>query len=148
MIICAGQSERWAGGQRVRLFLDANVLISASWKEESRVIRLWRIPGTELVTSNLVIDECERNLFALHQSERLRQLLSGVRVLHFERTPRMENLPPLSEKDRHVFAAAVLARADYLVTGDRRHFGLCYGTSILRIRVEPPGRFPKVLEEA
>jgi predicted nucleic acid-binding protein len=132
---------------RARLFLDANVLISAAWKDSSKVIRIWRIPGVELVTSNYVVAECERNLPREEQRNRLVQLLLPIRILTFQRTPVLENSPDLPEKDQHVFAAAVLARADFLVTGDRKHFGGWFGTTVLGLRIEPPGRFPQVLGE-
>jgi predicted nucleic acid-binding protein len=51
----------------------------------------------------------------------------------------------LPEKDQHVFAAALLSRADFLVTGDRKHFGEWYGSTLLGLRIEPPARFPEVL---
>lgn len=131
----------------VRLFLDANILISAAWKEGSKVARLWKIPSVELITSDYVVVECKRNLPREEQQNRLRQLLLAVRVLEFQRTPVLANPPALPEKDQHVLTAAVLARADFLVTGDRRHFGQWYGTDILGVRVEPPARFSDVLGE-
>ena len=108
----------------VRLFLDANILISAAWKEGSKVTGIWRIPGVELVTSDHVVTECKRNLPREEQQKRLGQLLLAVRVLAFSRTPTLENPPLLPQKDQPVLAAAVLARADFLVTGDRKHFGV------------------------
>jgi predicted nucleic acid-binding protein len=132
---------------RTRLFLDANELISVAWKDDSKVARLWHIPGVELVTSNFVVMECRRNLGLPRQHERLADFLSAVRILEFERAPSLQQLPDLPEKDRHVLAAAVLARADYLVTGDRKHFGFWFGTTVLGLRVEPPARFPDVLQE-
>src|SRR5208282_3965275 len=126
--------------QRIRLFLDANVLISASWKDNSKVARIWRIPEVELVTSNYVIDECKRNLPRPEQQDRLHHFLRSVRVLEFQRAPVLELPPPLPEKDQHVFVAALLSRADFLVTGDRKHFGEWYGTTLMGLRVEPPAR--------
>ena len=134
--------------RHVRLFLDANVLISAAWKDNSKVARLWSTPDVELITSNYVVIECKRNLPGSEQQNRLSQFLQTVRVLEFQRTPVLENSPDLPEKDRHVLAATVLARADFLVTGDRKHFGAWYEDAILGIRVEPPGRFPHTLEGA
>jgi predicted nucleic acid-binding protein len=133
--------------RRVRLFLDANVLISAAWKDDSKVARIWHIPDVELVTSNYVVAECRRNLPREEQQKRLRLFLLSVRVLEFQRTPVLENPPSLPVKDQHILAAAVLARADFLVTGDRKHFGSWYGTTVLGLGVEPPARFPQVLEE-
>jgi uncharacterized protein len=130
-----------------RLFLDANVLVSAAWKDGSKVARIWQIPDVELITSNFVVAECKRNLPRTEQQLRLSRLLLEVRVLEFQKPPALENSPALAEKDRHVLAAAVLSRADFLVTGDRKHFGAWYGTKILGLRVEPPGRFPQILRE-
>jgi len=136
-----------APSRRVRLFLDANVLVSAAWKDESKVRLLWQMPDVDLVTSNFVLEECERNLPLPEQHRRLAQLLRTVRVLVFRSVPSLENSPPLPEKDKHVFAAAVLARAKFLVTGDRTHFGTWFGSSILGIRIEPPASFPSVLKK-
>ncbi len=133
------------GTRRVRLFLDANVLISVAWKDNSKVARIWSIPGVELVTSNYVVAECRRNLLREEQQSRLAQFLAVVRILEFHRIPTLENPPPLAEKDQHVFAAAILARAAFLVTGDRKHFGQWYGSAVCGISVEPPGRFPEAL---
>jgi uncharacterized protein len=131
-----------------RLFLDANVLVSAAWKDSSKVLRLWNLPRVELITSNLIVEECRRNLPFAGQLERLARVLLRVRVLVFPRPPQLENSPPLPEKDRHVLAAAVLARAHFLVTGDYKHFGAWFGRRIAGIRVEPPGSFPRVLGSA
>jgi len=133
--------------RRIKLFLDANVIVSAAWKDDSKVRRLWQIPGVELVTSNLVLEECQRNLPLTKQHRRLAELLSTVHILVFSSVPILENSPPLAEKDKHVFAAAVLARAAFLVTGDRTHFGAWYGRSILGIKIEPPASFPAVLKK-
>jgi predicted nucleic acid-binding protein len=133
--------------RRTRLFLDANVLVSAAWKSDSKVLRLWQITGIELVTSNIVVEECRRNLPHSGQLERLAELLRSVRVLVFRQSPMLEDAPSLPQKDQHVLAAAVLARANFLVTGDRAHFGAWYGSSILGVRVEPPASFPAILQE-
>ncbi|MGA2168302.1 MAG: PIN domain-containing protein [Terracidiphilus sp.] len=132
---------------RVRLFLDANVLISAAWKDGSKVARIRRIPGIELITSNYIVAECKRNLPRADQQSRLSQFLLAFRVLDFQRTPVLENPPALPEKDQRVLAAAVLSRADFLVTGDHKHFGAWFGATILGLRVEPPARFPQILDE-
>ncbi|WP_263353968.1 PIN domain-containing protein [Acidicapsa acidisoli] len=132
----------------IRLFLDANVLISASWKDNSKVTRLWRIPDIELITSDYVLTECKRNLHPGEQLDRLSMLLKRVRIIDFPKTPILADPTHLPEKDQPVLASAILARADFLVTGDRKHFGVWYGKTILGLRVEPPARFPEALEEA
>ena len=132
---------------RVRLFLDANVLISAAWKGDSKVRKIWRIPNVELVTSDYVLSECVRNLRSEEQQVRLIELLLDVRVLEFPDSPAIEKSPPLPDKDQPVLAAAFLARAAFLVTGDRKHFGAWFGKSILGLKIEPPARFPEALDE-
>jgi predicted nucleic acid-binding protein len=132
--------------RRFRLFLDANILISAAWKEDSKVARLWNISNVELVTSNYVVVECTRNLPSPEQQRRFDRFLQYVRVFEFEKVPALEDPPELPPKDAHVLAAAVLARADFLVTGDRRHFGEWFGSTIAGLRVEQPSKFPEVLE--
>ena len=132
---------------RIRLFLDANVLVSVAWKDESKVARIWQIPAVELVTSNFMVAECERNLPLVEQLDRLHRFLNLARVLEFRSEPVLEHAPSLAAKDRHVLAAAVLARASYLVTGDRAHFGQWYGQVVLGVRIEPPWKFPGVLQE-
>jgi predicted nucleic acid-binding protein len=125
-------------GQRVRLFLDANILISAARKEGSKIIRLWDFSTVELVTSNYVLDECRRNLPAEDQIARFTDLMHTVRVVEFPKPPVLHDPPPLSEKDQPVLAGAVLARADFLVTGEKKHFGVWYGSQLSGIGIEPP----------
>jgi len=131
--------------RRTRLFLDANVLISAAWKDNSKVARIWRIVEVELITSTYVIAECRRNLPRQEQQDRLDQFLNSVRVLESQGAPILANAPALPLKDQPVLAAAVMARADFLVTGDRKHFGQWYGGTVLGLRVEPPASFPQIL---
>lgn len=133
---------------RIRLFLDANVLISAAWKDNSKVTRLWKISNVELMTSNYVLAECTRNLRTDEQRDRLSRLLLAVRVMDFSETPVLDPSPLLPDKDQPVLTAAILSKADFLVTGDRKHFGLWFGTSVFGLRVEPPARFPEVLKES
>jgi predicted nucleic acid-binding protein len=133
--------------QRLRLFLDANVLISAAWKDGSKVARIWHIQDVQLITSEYVLGECRRNLLLPHQRQRLERLMLAVRVFSTPDGAALKDVPPeLPAKDLPVLVAAVLARADFLVTGDIRHFGKWYGTSVLGIRIEPPGSFPQILE--
>jgi len=131
----------------VRLFLDANILISAARKDVSKVTRLWHVPNAELVTSEYVLAECQRNLPAADQQERLARLLLTVRILKFSEAPALPDSILLPEKDQPVLAAAIFARADFLVTGDKRHFGAWYGTTILGVGVEPPARMLELLAD-
>ncbi len=117
------------------VFLDANVLISAAWKEGSEIAQIWRMEGLRLVTSNYVMGEAQRNLHQVSQIERLRGLMRFVQILSFEKLPEIPQAIALPEKDCPVLAGAIQARADHLLSGDKRHFGPLYGKTILGVRI-------------
>ena len=52
------------------LFLDANVLISAAWKDRSEIALIWQMEGVRLITSNYVMGEVQRNLHQAIQIDR------------------------------------------------------------------------------
>ena len=127
------------------IFLDANVLISAAWKEGSEIAQIWRMEGLRLVTSNYVMGEVQRNLHQISQIERLRRLMHSVQILSFEKLPEIPHEIVLPEKDRPVLAGAILAQADHLLSGDKRHFGPLYGKTILGVRITVPTELLDVL---
>ena len=53
----------------------------------------------------------------------------------------------LVEKDRPILAAAIAASADYLVTGDKSHFGHLYGTRVSGVCVFTPADFLALHED-
>ncbi len=113
------------------VFLDANILFSAAYGSPG-LDRLWDLAkkgNCELIASEYVIEEAKRNLNRPNQQETLNHLLAEVRVV-FEADPRVPCPIPLPEKDRPVLLAALLAKADYLITGDITHFGKYYGKTI------------------
>jgi predicted nucleic acid-binding protein len=63
-----------------RVFLDANVLFSAAWLEDSGLARLWRVPGATLITSRYAWAEAERNLETDEQRSRLSALATSVQL--------------------------------------------------------------------
>jgi predicted nucleic acid-binding protein len=135
----------FAFGTDTILFLDANVLISAAWKESSEIAMIWQMEGVRLITSNYVMSEVERNLHQASQIERLRRLMRTVQMLSFEALPDIPEATELPEKDRPVLAGAIQARADHLVSGDKKHFGSWYGSSIRGVRITAPTELLGVL---
>jgi predicted nucleic acid-binding protein len=127
------------------IFLDANVLISAAWKEGSEIAQIWRMKGLRLVTSNYVMGEVQRNLHQISQIERLRRLMRSVQIFSFETLPEIPSVIVLPEKDRPVLAGAIQAQADLLLSGDKRHFGPLYGKTILGVRITAPTELLDVL---
>ena len=47
--------------------------------------------------------------------------------------------------DEHVLGAAIAAHCDYLVTGDRTHFGALYGRTICSVVICSPREFAEVV---
>lgn len=121
-----------------RLFLDANVLFSAAYREDAPLRRLWRLPRAELITSTYALVEAERHLDA-KQRAHLAELVQE----EVEMVPDVPSggFPPgvaLPDKDAPILAAAIAARATHLITGDRRHFGAHFGKRIGGVLILPP----------
>jgi uncharacterized protein len=120
----------------LRLFLDANVLFTAAHNPGGRsaaILALARQGSCTLVSSPHALEEARRNLSRKYPAAvgALEDLLADV-GLGREAPPSVvtwalgQGLPP---KDAPILAAAVHARSDALVTGDRAHFGPLYGRS-------------------
>jgi predicted nucleic acid-binding protein len=126
------------GSSPVTFFLDANVLISAAWKENAEVAGIWRIEGVRLITSMYVMSEVERNLPLAAQVDRLRRLIASVVVLTLNEAADLVEVLALPTKDQPILAAAIEAKANYLITGDKKHFKQLFGATVGGVRIEPP----------
>jgi putative PIN family toxin of toxin-antitoxin system len=113
--------------------LDSSVLVSAFIGSENELMQLLRLPlrhRYELVLSEDILSETAASLLT---KERIRQYaeytdedVHGYLSWLLSVTKLVDELPELSvvpndPKDNMVIATAVTAKADYLVTGDRRH---------------------------
>jgi predicted nucleic acid-binding protein len=126
-----------------RIFLDANVLFSAAYLENSGLARLWQLEDAELLSSAYAVEEARRNLVlgrppAVIRLERLMPKLTLV-------DPPVDlKLPAgvrLDSKDRPILLAAIHGKADFLLTGDGRHFGHLYGKRIEGVMVLRPAQY-------
>jgi predicted nucleic acid-binding protein len=127
-----------------RVFLDANILFSCAWLEGSGLVRLWRLPEVTLITSRYAVAEAERNLDTDEQRARLRALAAELSMVD---APRQGALPAgveLVAKDAPILLAAIEARAAYLLTGDRAHFGALYGKAVAGVKILPPADYLKL----
>ena len=123
-----------------RLFLDANVLFSAAYKIDGRLLPLWKLRNVMLCSSHYALQEATINLTGEDQWTRLADLAGSLQLFKAGQT----SLPPgilLPEKDAPIFLAAVEARATHLLTGDVRHFGLYFGKKIQGIAIMLPGAY-------
>lgn len=121
-----------------RLFLDANVLFSAAYRESSGLLQLWNLPDVEKVTSVYALEEARRNLDTEERVARLNSMMLDVEVLP---ELREQDLPPgvdLAEKDKPILAAALAAGASHLITGDRQHFGRYFGKRVRQTVIMTP----------
>jgi len=127
----------------MRVFLDANILFSAS-KSDSAVralVRLLLDRGNECWVDGYVAAEARRNLAAkgpqaLHVLDALLTHLRVAAVLPGAEVPGDVNWLP--EKDRPVLSAAVRLGCDVRLTGDRTHFGAGYGRKFGGVTIHSP----------
>ncbi len=126
-----------------RIFLDANVLFSAAYLENSGLGRLWRLEDAELLSSAYAVEEARRNL-ALDRPPALARLERLTPKLTLVNPPVDLELPPrvrLDSKDRPILLAAIHGKADFLLTGDGRHFGHLYGRRVEGVMVLRPAQY-------
>jgi uncharacterized protein len=130
-----------------RIFLDANILFSAALSDGAMRQLLRELVHAKhvLVASPLVVAEATRNLSKKSSPEAvsvLNDLLHAVELSSRESRSNNDGAETiiswLVEKDRHVLRAAILLNCNYLVTGDRAHFGEGYGRSFAGIIIVSP----------
>ena len=127
-----------------RLFLDSNVLFSAVYRPEAGVVRLWRIPGVELLTSTFALEAIRRNLAEEDQRKRLGGLLEQVQVGEaLMLPPERRGEIVLPEKDWPILGSAAVSGASHLITGDLRHFGPYFGQEVLGVLITRPADYLK-----
>jgi predicted nucleic acid-binding protein len=104
-----------------RIFIDSNVLFSASYIDDHSFLVFWTSARAQAVTSTYVVGETRRNAKTAGHRDRLDRLLRETEVV----ADRGATLPDdilLPEKDQPILSGAIAARARYLVTGDKNHF--------------------------
>lgn len=135
----------------MRVFLDANILFSAS-KSNGAVRELLNhlmASGHTLVADGYVIGEARRNLERKFPGAIpfLETLIDALEAYPGVNANLEKNLAlSLPEKDRPVLAASIHHRCEILLTGDRTHFGPLYGCSIQGVEVHSPSSLAIKLE--
>jgi uncharacterized protein len=134
----------------MRIFLDANVLFTASHNPEGKaafVIELGNAGHFQVFTSDYACEEARRNLSSrypgcLARFEHLAGMLKIVRARPTAAVPK-----GLTEKDVPIFQAAVACRATHLLSGDLRHFGSFMNQPAITfsIRVQTVAEFLELL---
>jgi predicted nucleic acid-binding protein len=125
-----------------RVLLDANVLFSAAYREETDLGPLWKLSGVVLLSSDYAIDEARRNLPGIEQHQRLDSLPASVAIAP---SPSVHATIPrgvaLPAKDRPILAAAMESAATHLLTGDLTHFGALFGRRIGGVLILTPAMY-------
>lgn len=129
----------------MRVFLDSNVLFSASRRESAtgRMLVL-ALKSVELLTSELACAEARRNLI-LKRSAWLEDFDHLVGKLQLVPSARFELPVELSDKDLPILCAAIGAKCHYLVTGDQRDFGHLFDQVVMGVAVIRPRRLAELL---
>jgi predicted nucleic acid-binding protein len=137
-----GSAHRCVEAIELRLFLDANILFSAAYRDGSPALLLFELAAAgrcQLMTSAFAWDEAHRNI-ALKCPHRSRVLAGLRKKLDYAPVPDASAIARavkhgLPEKDAPILASTEVAKVDILVTGDRTHFGHLYGTVVSGLRV-------------
>jgi uncharacterized protein len=125
------------------VFLDANVLYSAAYMQFAGLARLWTLNDVQLLSSAYAIDEARRNL-AMDRPEavpRLNRLLESVSNVDAPHGLKLAENIRLDPKDRPILLAAIHGKAEYLLTGDARHFWHLYGKRFEGVLVLRPAQY-------
>jgi len=125
------------------LFLDANVLFSAAYREQASISKFWILKNVQLTTSHYAFEEAQRNLFTSVQKARLMDLIQRVDVYPSYDESLIPHGIKLKDKDRPILAAAIGVQAHYLITGDVSDFGCFYGRRIAKVMIVPPSDYLK-----
>lgn len=131
--------------ENLRVFLDANVLFSASLKTATSFDRFWIMRDLVLLTSPYATDEVRRNCVHTAQSSKLERLLQQMHLVSDAPGGYLPSSIVLPPKGAPILSAAIHAGADFLVTGDRHHFrrwmNLPIQTHLGFLVIQEPARF-------
>lgn len=119
----------------MRVFLDANVLFFAAYREKNGILRLWELKKLRLVTSAYALKEAERNLAHKRPEalSRFATLAAGMEIAANVR--HLRDAHGLPEKDLPILEAAAGAKCEALLTGDMAHFGHLIGKTAAGVNI-------------
>jgi uncharacterized protein len=134
--------------QPLRLVLDTNVVVAGLlWNGPPRRLIEWAIDvrAVELFSSPVLLDELRNALAHSKFASRIQSFGTNIEALVGQYTALVSLVLPASvlrgvmndAEDDHVIAAAVAARAELIVTGDRKHLlpiGTHQGIAIVTAR--------------
>ncbi len=130
----------------MRVFLDANVLFSASnaGSNVARLIQRLFENGTA-VTSDFALEEASRNV-ELKRPNWIVSFKALSAQVEVAQSVRFELSVELADKDAPILCTGIRAGCEALVTGDKRHFGHLYGQTIKGVTIMSLIDFANALE--
>jgi predicted nucleic acid-binding protein len=134
--------------KRLRAFLDANVLFSAAYKEDSSLLEFWKADKVSLVSSEYAVIEARRNLAMARPDAlaRLDTLTGGIEIINEEfqsGSQLVEEIKEINSKDRPLIEAAVRSKCSFFITGDWKHFEGYFEKTINGVMILTPAQFFK-----
>lgn len=124
-----------------RVFLDANILVSAAWRADNGLLALWKLTDVELLTSAYAIVEADRNIRTPEQRTRLHRLVQSVEIVDEPQGSALPEGVRLPANDVPILLAAIESRANCLLTGDKDHFGAYFDKRIHGVLILRPAVF-------
>jgi hypothetical protein len=122
----------------MRVFLDANILFSAS-QPHSRMRAFLDVlfDQAECLTNAYAVEEARRNLQVKFPAT-LRHLDALVGKCELVSAVVTDLKVELAAKDVPILGGAIAGRATHLLTGDERDFGVYFGKVVQGVKVVPP----------
>ena len=120
----------------MRVFLDANILFSASAKDSAtRRLLDTAFKHADVLSSPHAVEEARRNLELkrpkqIGELEKLQQRITMTHAI-----ARIATTIDLPDQDVPILAGAVGAKCTHLWTSDKRHFGRFYGKRVHGVHV-------------
>ena len=117
----------------VRVVLDTNIVVSACLRPEgapATIVELALVGSFTVCLSHDVLWEYREVLARAkfsRQVERIGALLEGIEEVAVVVTPQQRAEVSPDEEDNRLLECAEAAEADYLVTGNRKHFPKSFG---------------------
>lgn len=119
----------------MRVFLDANILFSASFPDSLLADFLGELKKHAVLLTNAhAKTEAERNV-ATKIPKRLAACQKFASAVELVPLHIFDLDVKLAEKDRPILCGAIAARADYLLTGDKKDFGHLFGRTIVGVKI-------------
>jgi predicted nucleic acid-binding protein len=119
----------------MRVFLDANILFSASFPKSRLAEFLGQLQSHAVLLTNAYAKaEAQRNI-AAKRHESIPVYEEFVSSLELIPVQLFDPGVTIAEKDQPILCGAIAGRADFLLTGDKRDFGHLFGKRVGGVKI-------------